>query len=328
MRAMTLQRRGAGRLVEAEIPERAPGAGEVLIRVRACGVCRTDLHVVDGELPVAELPVVPGHEVVGTVAAVGEGVDGLSTGQRVGLPWLGWACGTCGYCREGRENLCPRAAFTGWTRPGGYAEAVVADGRFVFPLPEGTDDVQIAPWLCAGFIGHRAYRLAGPAPRLGLYGFGAAGHLLLQVAAHEGREVFVFTRRGDAEAQRLARDLGAAWAGGSEDNAPVELDAAILFAPHGPLVPQALAQVRPGGSVVCAGIHMSDIPSFPYQLLWRERQLRSVANLTREDGRSFLALAPRVPVRSRVTSYPLADANRALDDLRAGRLVGAAVLVP
>jgi propanol-preferring alcohol dehydrogenase len=328
MRAMTLQRRGAGRLVEAEIPERAPGAGEVLIRVRACGVCRTDLHVVDGELPVAELPVVPGHEVVGTVAAVGEGVDGLSTGQRVGLPWLGWACGTCGYCREGRENLCPRAAFTGWTRPGGYAEAVVADGRFVFPLPEGTDDVQIAPWLCAGFIGHRAYRLAGPAPRLGLYGFGAAGHLLLQVAAHEGREVFVFTRRGDAEAQRLARDLGAAWAGGSEDNAPVELDAAILFAPHGPLVPQALAQVRPGGSVVCAGIHMSDIPSFPYELLWRERQLRSVANLTREDGRSFLALAPRVPVRSRVTSYPLADANRALDDLRAGRLVGAAVLVP
>jgi propanol-preferring alcohol dehydrogenase len=266
--------------------------------------------------------------VVGTVAAVGQGVDGLLPGQRVGLPWLGWACGTCGYCREGRENLCPRAAFTGWTRPGGYAEAVVADGRFVFPLPEGTDDVQIAPWLCAGFIGHRAYRLAGPAPRLGLYGFGAAGHLLLQVAAHEGREVFVFTRRGDAEAQRLARDLGAAWAGGSEENAPVELDAAILFAPHGPLVPQALAQVRPGGSVVCAGIHMSDIPSFPYQLLWRERQLRSVANLTREDGRSFLALAPRVPVRSRVTSYPLADANRALDDLRAGRLVGAAVLVP
>ena len=328
MRAMTLQQRGAGRLVEAEIPERAPGAGEVLIRVRACGVCRTDLHVVDGELPVAELPVVPGHEVVGTVAAVGEGVDGLLPGQRVGLPWLGWACGSCGYCREGRENLCPRAAFTGWTRPGGYAEAVVADGRFVFPLPEGTDDVQIAPWLCAGFIGHRAYRLAGPAPRLGLYGFGAAGHLLLQVAAHEGREVFVFTRRGDAEAQRLARELGAAWAGGSDENAPVELDAAILFAPHGPLVPQALAQVRPGGSVVCAGIHMSDIPSFPYQLLWRERQLRSVANLTREDGRSFLALAPRVPVRSRVTSYPLADANRALDDLRAGRLVGAAVLVP
>jgi propanol-preferring alcohol dehydrogenase len=328
MRAMTLQQRGAGRLVEAELPERAPGAGEVLIRVRACGVCRTDLHVVDGELAVAELPVVPGHEVVGTVAAVGEGVDGLVLGQRVGLPWLGWACGACVYCREGRENLCPRAAFTGWTRPGGYAEAVLADGRFVFPLPEGTDDVQIAPWLCAGFIGHRAYRLCGPAPRLGLYGFGAAGHLLVQVAAHEGREVFVFTRRGDGEAQRLARELGAAWAGGSDEDAPVELDAAIIFAPHGPLVPQALAQVRPGGSVVCAGIHMTDIPSFPYQLLWRERQLRSVANLTREDGRSFLALAPRVPVRSRVTSYPLADANRALDDLRAGRLVGAAVLVP
>jgi propanol-preferring alcohol dehydrogenase len=259
---------------------------------------------------------------------MGEQVDGLALGQRVGLPWLGWACGSCAYCQEGRENLCPRAGFTGWTRPGGYAQVVVADARFVFPLPEGTDDLQIAPWLCAGFIGHRAYRLAGPAGRLGLYGFGAAGHLLLQVAAHEGREVFVFTRRGDAEAQRLARELGAVWAGASDEHPPAELDAAILFAPHGPLVPQALAQVRPGGSVVCAGIHMSDIPSFPYELLWRERQLRSVANLTREDGRSFLALAPKVPVHSRVTSYPLADANRALGDLREGRLVGAAVLVP
>ena len=328
MRAMTLQQRGEGRLVEAELREATAGPGEVLIRVRACGVCRTDLHVVDGELPVAELPVVPGHEVVGTVAALGAGVGGLSVGQRVGLPWLGWACGACTYCREGRENLCPRAGFTGWTRPGGYAEAVIADAGFVFPLPDGTDDLQIAPWLCAGFIGHRAYRLAGPAARLGLYGFGAAGHLLLQVAAHERREVFVFTRRGDDQAQRLARELGAAWTGASDERPPVELDAAILFAPHGPLVPQALAQVRAGGTVVCAGIHMTDIPSFPYQLLGRERQLRSVANLTREDGRSFLALAPRVPVRSRVTSYPLADANRALGDLRAGRLVGAAVLVP
>ncbi len=328
MKAMTLQQRGAGRLVEAELPDAPPGAGEVVIRVRACGVCRTDLHVVDGELPVAELPVVPGHEVVGTVDALGADVQGLTVGQRVGLPWLGWACGACAFCREGRENLCPRARFTGWTRPGGYAQTVVADGRFVFPLPEGTDDLQIAPWLCAGFIGHRAYRQAGTGERLGIYGFGAAGHLLLQVAAHDGRQVYVFTRRGDSEAQRLAQELGAVWAGGSDERPPVELDAAIIFAPHGPLVPQALAQVRPGGIVVCAGIHMSDIPSFPYELLWRERQLRSVANLTREDGRSFLALAPQVPVRSRVTAYPLADANRALDDLRAGRLVGASVLVP
>jgi propanol-preferring alcohol dehydrogenase len=328
MRAMTLQQSGARRLVQGELADAPPGAGEVLIHVRACGVCRTDLHVVDGELPVTNLPVIPGHEVVGTIEAMGAGVEGLSIGQRVGLPWLGWACGACRYCREGHENLCPQAGFTGWTRPGGYAERVVADGRFVFPLPDGVDDLQIAPWLCAGFIGHRAYRMAGPAQQLGIYGFGAAGHLLLQVAVHEGRQVHVFTRPADTEAQHLALQLGAAWAGGSDERPPVDLDAAILFAPHGPLVPLALSHVHPGGTVVCAGIHMSDIPSFPYEVLWHERQLRSVANLTREDGRSFLALAPAVPVRSTVTTYPLADANRALDDLRAGRLVGAAVLVP
>ncbi|HEY0706839.1 MAG TPA: zinc-dependent alcohol dehydrogenase family protein [Polyangia bacterium] len=325
---MRLAEAGAGilRADEVEIPE--PGPGEVLLRVRACGVCRTDQHIVDGELPVARLPLVPGHEIVGDVVRLGPQAAGVAVGTRVGVPWLARTCGQCRFCTTGRENLCASAAFTGYSRDGGYAEWVTADAGFVFPLPEGVDDVACAPWLCAGLIGHRAYRMAGEGRRLGIYGFGAAGHIVAQVAAHEGREVFAFTRPGDLAAQRLARDLGAVWAGGTDETPPALLDAALIFASHGPLVPQALAQIERGGTVVCAGIHMTDIPSFPYQRLWGERVIRSVANLTRQDARAFLALAPQVPVRTRTERYALAEANRALDDLRAGRLSGAAVLVP
>jgi alcohol dehydrogenase, propanol-preferring len=317
MRAMVLDR-PATPLRPAELPVPEPGAGESLIRVRACGVCRTDLHILDGEVAAGRLPLVPGHQIVGTV----EG-----SGRRVGVPWLGWTCGECRYCRGGRENLCDRARFTGCDRDGGFAEYAVADDRFCFPIPDGYPDLQAAPLLCAGLIGHRALRMTGDAERLGLYGFGAAAHIVCQVARHEGRRVFAFTRAGDVEGQRFALELGAEWAGDAEGAAPEELDAAIVFAPVGALVPAALRALAKGGTVVCAGIHMSDIPSFPYEILWGERTLRSVANLTRRDGEEFMALAPQVPVRSEVAEYPLEQANAALDDLRGGRVRGAAVLV-
>jgi propanol-preferring alcohol dehydrogenase len=311
----------------AELPEPEPGPGEVRVRVHACGVCRTDLHILDGEVRGSRLPIVLGHQIVGTVEAAGADA-GHRTGSRVGIPWLGWTCGVCRYCRSGRENLCPRARFTGLDIDGGYAEHAVADGRFCFGLPEGFGDLEAAPLLCAGLIGFRTLRLAGDAERLGIYGFGAAAHIICQVAVAEGRRVFAFTRAGDEATQAFARELGAEWAGDALGPAPEELDAALIFAPAGELIPAALAAVAPGGTVVCGGIHMSDIPSFPYELLWHERVLRSVANLTRHDAEEFLALAPRVPVRTRVTTYPLDDAGRALEDLRAGRLEGAAVLVP
>jgi propanol-preferring alcohol dehydrogenase len=298
------------------------------VKVSACGVCRTDLHVVDGELPEPKLPLVPGHEVVGRVDALGAGVTGFAPGQRVGVPWLGFACGDCDYCTSGRENLCAGARYTGYQLDGGYAGYCVADARYSFALPEGYSDSEAAPLLCAGLIGHRAYRMAGEARRLGVYGFGAAAHIMIQVALWEGREVHAFTRPGDTEAQAFARALGATWAGASGEAPPEPLDAAIIFAPVGALVPEALRQTARGGTVVCAGIHMSDIPSFPYRLLWEERSLRSVANLTRRDAEEFLALAPRVPVKTHTKNYPLAEANLALDDLRRGRLQGAAVLRP
>jgi propanol-preferring alcohol dehydrogenase len=300
----------------------------VLVRVAACGVCRTDLHVVDGELPDPALPLALGHEVVGRIEALGPGATRFAVGARVGVPWLGWTCGTCADCRADRENLCARARFTGYTLPGGYAEHLVADERYCLALPEGGDDAESAPLLCAGLIGYRALRLAGDAGRIGLYGFGASAHLVAQVARFEGRRVFAFTRPGDAARQRFARALGCEWAGDSSAAPPEELDAAILFAPVGALVPEALRVVRRGGSVVCAGIHMSDIPGFPYALLWGERTLRSVANLTRRDGEEFLALAPRVPLRASVIRLPLESANDALARLRAGDLEGAAVLLP
>ncbi len=315
MRAMVLAGRGALQLREVPVPR--PAAGQVLLRVRACGVCRTDLHVVDGELPQPKPEVVPGHEIVGEV-----------DGRRVGVPWLGWTCGVCAFCKSGRENLCALARFTGYQLDGGYAEYAVADERYCFALPERYRDAEAAPLLCAGLIGHRALRMAGDARRLGLYGFGAAAHLIAQVAVLEGREVYAFTRAGDALAQRFARDLGARWAGSSLEAPPELLDAAIIFAPVGALVPAALKAVDKGGVVVCAGIHMSDIPSFPYQLLWGERVVRSVANLTRRDGEEFLALAARLPLRSRVQPFPLEQANEALAALREGRITGAAVLVP
>jgi propanol-preferring alcohol dehydrogenase len=313
----------------ARLPVPQPGAGQVLLRVGACAVCRTDLHVVDGELPDAKRPLVPGHEIVGTVEARGAGASRFEVGARVGVPWLGWACGECAYCRAGRENLCDRARFTGYQLDGGYAEYTVADERFCLPIPDGYDDPHAAPLLCAGLIGYRALRAAGDDARtVGLYGFGAAAHVIAQVARHEGRRVFAFTRGGDVEGQRFARALGAEWAGASDERPPEPLDAAIIFAPVGALVPAALRATVKGGTVVCAGIHMSDVPAFPYALLWGERCVRSVANLTRRDGEAFLALAPRVPVRTEVRVYALAAANAALDDLRAGRLTGAAVLVP
>jgi alcohol dehydrogenase, propanol-preferring len=327
MIAMTLTSPRAGQLERLERPEPVPRAGEIRVRVRACGVCRTDLHVVDGELPQTPIPIVPGHEIVGVVDVLGDGVDVFTVGDRVGIPWLGFTCGRCEYCASGRENLCPNARFTGYTRDGGYADATIADARYAFRIPDRYDDATAAPLLCAGLIGYRAYRMTGPGRRLGLYGFGAAAHLLAQVAIHDGREVLAFTSPGDSAAQAFARSLGCVWAGASSDNPPEHLDAAIIFAPVGSLVPRALAQIVPGGVVVCAGIHMSDIPAFPYELLWKERVVRSVANLTRRDAHEFLAVAPSVPVITHVQKYKLLDANQALADLRAGRVNGAAVLV-
>jgi propanol-preferring alcohol dehydrogenase len=327
MRAMVLDRPGAPlRQREAVVPE--PKRGELLIAIACCGVCRTDLHVVDGELPNPKLPIIPGHEIVGRVAELGPGVSGFSHGGRVGVPWLGATCGVCPYCRSGRENLCDAPQFTGYTRDGGYATHVVADARFCFHLPESLDAAEAAPLLCAGLIGWRSYRMAGEGSALGLYGFGAAAHILAQVAVAQGRKVYAFTRAGDTASQNFARSLGAAWAGGSDETPLEPLDAAIIFAPVGALVPAALAAVKKGGRVVCGGIHMSDIPSFPYRLLWEERQVVSVANLTRQDAHDFLAVAARANIKIHVTRYPLAKANDALDDLRAGRFEGAAALIP
>jgi propanol-preferring alcohol dehydrogenase len=331
MRAMVLRSPGEGRLEAVELPPPVPGPGQLLIDVAACGVCRTDLHVVDGDLTEPELPIVPGHEIVGRVAAKADDVRGFESGQRVGVPWLGYTCGECGYCRQERENLCSRARYTGYQIDGGYAEQVVADHRYAFPLPDEYSDSEAAPLLCAGLIGYRSYRMASALPgevrRLGLYGFGAAAHIICQVAVHQGKEVYAFTRHGDEPAQAFARKLGATWVGPSDRRAPAELDAAILFAPVGSLVPLALQAVARGGGVICAGIHMSDVPGFPYRLLWEERILRSVANLTRRDGSEFLELAPRIPIRTQVHAYPLREANAALADLRAGRFDGAAVIV-
>ena len=314
-------------LRRADLAPPRPAETEVLVRVHACGVCRTDLHVVDGELPDAKLPLVPGHQVVGTVLERGLLVEDVAVGERVGIPWLGWTCGECRYCSTGRENLCDRARFTGYQIDGGYAELTVADHRFCFPIPAGYPDIQAAPLLCAGLIGYRSLALAGDGERLGLYGFGAAAHIVIQVARWQGRRVFGFTRAGDEQAQSFARSLGACWAGDALAPPPEELDAAIVFAPAGELVPAALRAVAKGGTVVCAGIHMSDIPSFPYEILWGERSLRSVANLTRRDGEEFLGLAPRIPVRTEIEPYALEDANEALGRLRSGEIRGAAVLV-
>jgi len=325
MRAMILEAIGRPlRLAELPVPALRPG--HVLIRVRACGVCRTDLHVVDGELPAPKLPLVPGHQIVGVVEQIGEGVTGFALGDRVGVPWLGGSCGECAYCRSGRENLCDQARYTGYQIDGGFAEYTLADARFCFPIPASYPDLQAAPLLCAGLIGYRALRMAGDGPRVGLYGFGAAAHILIQVLRKQGREVYAFTRPGDKPAQGFARELGATWVGDAEQSAPAQLDAAIIFAPAGELVPAALRATAKGGVVVCAGIHMSDIPSFPYSILWGERVVRSVANLTRRDGEEFLALAPTVPVRTEVAVYPLERTNDALDDLRHGRFTGAAVV--
>jgi propanol-preferring alcohol dehydrogenase len=312
----------------SEIPDRVPGPGQIRVQVSACGVCRTDLHVVDGELPAPRVPIIPGHEIVGRIDAIGGGVEGLRPGQRVGIPWLGHTCGVCPYCRSESENLCDDPLFTGYTRDGGYATATIADARFAFPLGESGSDAALAPLLCAGLIGWRSLRLAGPGHALGIYGFGAAGHIVAQVARWQGRSVYAFTRPGDLATQAFARSLGAQWAGGSDEPPPQPLDAAIIYATAGALVPQALQAVRKGGRVVCAGIHMSDIPGFPYRLLWEERQVLSVANLTRQDGIDFLPLAAQIPLQTRTTSYPLQQANQALEDLRAGRFEGAAVLLP
>lgn len=326
MRAMVLEAPGEP-LRELEVPTPQPSADQVLIRVHACGVCRTDLHVVDGELPEPKSRVIPGHEIVGTVVEIGENVEELSLGDRVGVPWLGYSCGRCPYCEKGQENLCDHARFTGYTIDGGYAEYTVVDRRYCFRLPTGYNDVEAAPLLCAGLIGYRSYRMAGKhAGRLGIYGFGAAAHIIAQVAVHQGKQVYAFTRPGDREAQEFARQLGACWAGDSTETPPVQLDAAIIFAPVGSLVPTALRATVKGGTIVCAGIHMSDIPSFPYRLLWEERVIRSVANLTRRDGEEFLAIAPQVPVTTAVQVFPLDQANAALDHLRRGQLRGAAVL--
>jgi propanol-preferring alcohol dehydrogenase len=325
MRAMVLERQREP-LRPAELPDPEPTAGQVLIAVSTCGVCRTDLHIVDGDLERPKLPLVPGHQIVGTVAECGEGAERFAIGQRVGVPWLGWTCGECRYCRGGRENLCDRARFTGYDLDGGYAELTVADERFCFPIPDAYSDMQAAPLLCAGLIGYRALRLVGEAERIGFYGFGASAHILCQVAVHQGRRVFAFTREGDAETQAFARELGATWAGSSDEQPPEELDGAIVFAPVGSLMTAALRASAKGARIVSAGIHMSDIPSFPYEQLWEERTLGSVANLTRQDGEEFLALAPQVPVRTEVETYPLEHANEALDAIRSGRLRGAAVL--
>ena len=326
MRAMVLDEPGRP-LAARELPDAEPGPGEVVVEVHACGVCRTDLHIRDGEVRGSRVPVVPGHQIVATVLAAGDGAE-HAPGTRVGIPWLGWTDGTCRFCRSGRENLCEHAQFTGLDRDGGYATRAVADARFALPLPDGFGDLEAAPLLCAGLIGHRALRMTGDAERLGLYGFGSSAHIICQVARHQGRRVFAFTRADDAASQAFALELGCEWAGDAMGPAPEELDAAIIFAPAGPLVPAALRAVGRGGIVVCAGIHMSDIPSFPYPDLWGERVLRSVANLTREDAREFLDLAPRVPVRTHVTTFALDDAERALDAVRDGSLEGSAVLIP
>src|SRR4249920_389163 len=340
MRAMVLEKPQTPLLMR-ELPTPAPAAGDILLEVAACGVCRTDLHVVDGELANPKLPLIPGHEIVGRVAVLGADVAGFAVGERIGVPWLGYTCGVCPYCRAGRENLCDRPLFTGYTRDGGYATHALADARYCFPLPERRDDAEIAPFLCAGLIGWRSYRMAGAQgggqiagsegaslTTLGLYGFGAAAHILAQIAAWQGRRVYAFTRRGDTAAQAFAKSLGAVWAGGSEEMPPEPLDAAIIFAPVGALVPMALKAVKKGGRVVCGGIHMSDIPQFPYSLLWEERHVVSVANLTRRDATEFLAIAPQAGIKTTTTIYPLARANEALADLKAGRFQGAAVLVP
>ncbi|HEX2528671.1 MAG TPA: zinc-dependent alcohol dehydrogenase family protein [Geminicoccus sp.] len=327
MRAMLLDAPGQPlRLVDLPVPE--PGPGQVLVRVAACAVCRTDLHVVDGELPEPKLPLIPGHEIVGEVVRCGLGVDRFRSGEAVGIPWLGRTCGRCWYCRNGAENLCDHPGFTGYTIDGGYAEYTVADAAYCFPMPDAYDAVAGAPLLCAGLIGYRTLAMAGNAERLGIYGFGAAAHIVAQVATFQGRSIYAFTRPADLAAQAFARELGARWVGGSDQQPPEPLDAALIFAPVGSLVPAALQAVRKGGTVVCGGIHMSDIPSFPYRQLWEERVIRSVANLTRQDAHEFLQLAPRVPVQTQTTIYPLARANEALADLRHGRLQGAAVLVP
>lgn len=327
MRAMLLDAPGRP-LRPADLPDPEPGPGQVLLRVRACAVCRTDLHVVDGELTRPKLPLVPGHEILGEVLASGPGATRFAIGTRVGVPWLGWTCGRCGYCRSGRENLCDEARFTGYDLDGGYATRAVADERFCFPVPDGFGDLAAAPLLCAGLIGYRSLRMAGDASRIGIYGFGAAAHIVCQVARFEGRRVFAVTRPGDTQAQRFARELGAEWAGGADEAPPEPLDAALVFAPVGALVPAALRAVVKGGVVVCGGIHMSDVPSFPYSILWGERVVRSVANLTRRDGEEFLALAPRVPVVTEASPWPLESANESLAALREGRIRGAAVLVP
>jgi len=327
MRAMVLAKQGEP-LALRELPQPAPGQGELLLRVTACGICRTDLHVVDGDLTEPALPLVPGHQIVGRVEAVGPGVNGFAPGQRVGVPWLGGSCGHCWYCGHGKENLCDEARYTGYQINGGFAEYTVADAGYCFSLPEGYGDEQAAPLLCAGLIGYRSYRLVEKCETIGFYGFGAAAHILIQVARHRSQSVYAFTREGDTEAQAFARKLGAAWAGDSLQEAPVPLDGAIIFAPAGELVPAALRAVRKGGRVVCAGIHMSDIPSFPYSILWGEREVCSVANLTRRDGEEFLPLAAQIPIETTVHRYPLERANEALDDLRNGRFSGAAVLVP
>jgi propanol-preferring alcohol dehydrogenase len=327
MEAMVL-RAPRTELEHRDLARPRPSEQQVLLRVSACAVCRTDLHIVDGELTRPKLPLVPGHEIVGVVAACGEGVDRFAVGDRVGVPWLGWTCGVCRFCRSGRENLCDEARFTGYDIDGGYAEAAVADHRFCFPIPDSYTDVDAAPLLCAGLIGYRTLRLAGDAERIGLYGFGAAAHIIAQVARHQGRDVYAFTRPGDTASQAFARELGAVWAEGSDVAPPELLDAALIFAPDGTLVPVALRAVEKGGTVVCGGIHMSDIPGFPYRDLWGERVIRSVANLTRRDAEELLALAPQVPIVTHTTPYALADANAAIDDLRHGRVEGAAVLVP
>jgi len=326
MRVMIFEKPGKDlSLREMNLPE--PGAEQVLLRVHACAVCRTDLHVIDGELSDTKIPLIPGHEIVGTVATMGAAVTRFKVGDRLGVPWLGWTCGECSFCREGQENLCDRAKFTGYTLDGGYAEYAVADQRFCFPIPEEYSDIEAAPLLCAGLIGYRSLIKAGNGSRLGIYGFGAAAHIVAQVANYQKREIYAFTRPGDSEAQQFALSLGAVWAGSSDELPPVKLDAAIIFAPVGALITQALKAVRKGGTVVSGGIHMSDIPSFPYALLWEERSIRSVANLTRRDGAEFLELAPKVPVRTEVETFALAEANEALQRLRSGRIHGAAVLV-
>ncbi len=328
MRAMIFSRQQGLPLVAQDVPIPRPGPHEVLIRVHACAVCRTDLHVVDGELPDPKSPLIPGHEIVGVIVETGSAVERFKEGDRVGVPWLGWTCGVCAYCLSGRENLCDRARFTGYQIDGGYAEMTVADECFCFALPAAYSDVAAAPLLCAGLIGYRALRMAGDAKRLGLYGFGAAAHIIAQVARHQGREIYAFTRGDDLTTQAFARKLGAVWAGPSDAPAPEPLDAALIFAPVGPLVPAALRATGKGGTVICAGIHMSDIPSFPYEILWEERVVRSVANLTRRDAEEFLSLAGEVPIETVTTTYPLSQANAALIDLRHGRFEGAAVLIP